>query len=110
MVQDLVNVTVTKGETAQLKCLAAGDAMPHMQFFKTVNGTQYKVGDLKKLENRTTTKVISTNIKTEFFKLNLWIHNVTKEDEGKYTCKAGNSIGLTEKDLYLIVLSAYPCK
>ena len=110
MVQDLVNVTVTKGETAQLKCLAAGDAMPHMQFFKTVNGTQHKVGDLKELENRTTTKVISTDIKTEFFKLNLWIHNVTKEDEGKYTCKAGNSIGLTEKDLYLIVLSAYPCK
>ena len=110
MVQDLVNVTVTKGETAQLKCLAAGDAMPHMQFFKTVNGTQHNVRDLKGLENRTTTKVISTDIKTEFFKLYLWIHNVTKEDEGKYTCKAGNSIGKAEKDLYVHVVSAYPCK
>ena len=108
--QDLVNVTVRKGETAQLKCLAAGDALPHIRFYKTVNGTQHYVNDLKELKDRITTKVINTDIKTEFFKLYLWIHNVTKADAGKYTCKAGNSIGTTEKNLYLGVVSGYPGK
>jgi hypothetical protein len=102
-VQDLANVTVRKGETAELICLAAGDALPHIRFMKTINDTEYQVVTLKEIENRKNTDTISTSIKTEFFKRYLWIYNVTFADAGKYTCKAGNSIGTTRKDMYLIV-------
>ena len=102
--QDLANVTVRKGETAELICLAAGDAMPHIRFMKTINDTEYEVVTLKEFENRISTDTISTSIKTyKFFKRYLWIYNVTFADAGKYTCKAGNSIGTTKKDVYLIV-------
>ncbi len=101
--QDLANVTVRKGETAELICLAAGDALPHIRFMKTINDTEYELVKLKEFENRISTDTISTSIKTEFFKRYLWIYNVTFADAGKYTCKAGNSIGITRKDVYLIV-------
>ena len=104
LVQDVDNVTVPIGETAKLTCLAAGDALPHIRFMKTINGTEYEIIEMKEFENRTNTQTTST--KTEFFKRYLWIHNTTLADTGKYTCKVGNSIGTTWKDMYLTVKCA----
>ncbi|CAB3989128.1 fibroblast growth factor receptor homolog 1-like isoform X2 [Paramuricea clavata] len=108
LVQNLNNVTVLIGETAKLTCQAAGDALPHIRFMKTINGTEYEIIKLKEFKNRTDTQTISTAIKTEFFKHHLWIYNTTLADTGKYTCKAGNSIGTTWKDMYLIVRKESP--
>ena len=103
IVQDLSNVTVHEGETAKFACFAAGDALPHIQFVQKLNGTDYEVRKLHKFENRTRTRTISTNDKTEFYRHYLWIYNVTLNDTGRYACKAGNSIGVTRKSLYLHV-------
>ncbi|XP_028391447.1 fibroblast growth factor receptor 2-like isoform X3 [Dendronephthya gigantea] len=105
LVQDLFNVTVQEGETAKFACLAAGDALPHIKFVQTLNGTDYEVRKLHKFENRTRTQTISTNKKIEFYKHYLWIYNVTLNDTGKYVCKAGNSIGITRKNLFLHVVT-----
>ena len=103
LVQDMKNVTVRPGETAKLACLAAGDAIPHIRFFREINDTKGEVVDMNEYKNRTKMETISPNNKIEFYKHYLWIYNVTLADEGKYTCVAGNSIGNTTKDVYLIV-------
>jgi hypothetical protein len=108
LVQDVDNVTVLIGGTAKLTCHAAGDALPHIRFMKTINGTEYEILNMKEFENRTDTQTISTAIKTDFFKRYLWIYNTTLADTGKYTCKAGNSIGTTWKDMYLTVRKESP--
>lgn len=110
LVQDMLNVTTTKGETAKLTCKAAGNALPHIVFFKEINGSEHRVSSLTELENRTATRTDSTQNIHEFFKRYLWIHNVTSSDSGKYICKAGNSLGITTKSMYLRVLVSSPSK
>ena len=96
-------MTVQHGKTAKLVCRAASDAVPYISFVKTINGTEYEVIKIKEFENRTNINTISPEIKTEFYEHSLWIYNVTFADEGKYTCEAGNSVGITRKDMYLRV-------
>jgi hypothetical protein len=103
LVQAVANVTVQIGETAKLECRVASDPLPYIRFMKTINDTEYEVIKLKQFQNRTSVESISPSIKTEFFERFLSIHNVTFADEGKYTCRAGSSIGETRKDMYLIV-------
>lgn len=105
IVQDLHNVAVSEGETAKLACLVAGDALPHIRFMKEINGTEHELVDLDQYKNRIRTRTISPPSKTEFFKRYVWIANVTSSDQGRYTCKAGNSIGVTRKDVYLTVVT-----
>ena len=104
LIPGVANVTVQHGKTAQLVCRVGSDAVPYIRFVKTINGTEYEVIKIKEFKNRTNINVISPESKTGFYEHSLWIDNVTFADEGKYTCKAGNSIGITREVMYLRVV------
>lgn len=102
MVPDLTNVTVKEGETAELFCNAAGDALPHFKFYKWTNESSFKsVHELEDLRDRIKVYTKPAQQKTEFFKHYLTIYNTTPADAGRYTCAAGNSKGIAKKDTYL---------
>ncbi|XP_026164398.1 fibroblast growth factor receptor 2 isoform X1 [Mastacembelus armatus] len=98
------NTTVHVGEDARFVCKVYSDAQPHIQWLKhiTQNGSsQTPEGDpyvrvLKTAGVNTTDKEIEV----------LYLPNVTFEDAGKYTCLAGNSIGISFQSAWLTVLPA----
>uniref|UniRef100_A0A224XJ43 receptor protein-tyrosine kinase n=1 Tax=Panstrongylus lignarius TaxID=156445 RepID=A0A224XJ43_9HEMI len=88
------NKTALVNSTVLLECQLYSDLEPHIQWLKVhtfsnndgepPNGTQLKV-------NASNPEVLTLN-------------NVTYDDEGWYTCVAGNSLGLTYSSAYLSVV------
>ncbi|CAG05170.1 unnamed protein product, partial [Tetraodon nigroviridis] len=98
------NTTVHVGEDARFVCKVYSDAQPHIQWLKHISQNGSSVGPdgnayvrvLKTAGVNTTDKEIEV----------LYLHNVTFEDAGEYTCLAGNSIGLSHQTAWLTVLPA----
>lgn len=95
------NQTVYMGEQARFECRFISDLQPHIRWLRhySVNGSYFQNDD----ETTPYVKVVqSANQSIDDPKV-LVIDNVTMEDEGWYTCLVGNSVGISNKSVYLNV-------
>ena len=114
VVLPMSNATVFVGEDATLICRAYSDAMPHFQWlrwFPLHSSSSGNDNDSKKLsyevikqnQQDSVNYQSSSNNKHEFHGVTLSLVDVTKKDEGKYTCIVGNALGYSVKNAYIIV-------
>ena len=114
LVLPMSNATVFVGENAILICRAYSASMPHFQWlrwFPLHFNSSGNDTDSKKLSYEVITQnqqdsvnyQSSSNNKHEFHGVTLSLVDVTKKDEGKYTCIVGNVLGYSVKNAYIIV-------
>ena len=106
------NVTVHEGQNATLLCKALSDSHPHFQWLRwhssPSNGTtnsriehpHYEVIESDPDEHLVLPK---SNKKIDFHGVKLTLVNVTKKNEGKYTCIVGNAVGYAMEQAYIIL-------
>ena len=109
------NVTVSEGENATLLCKALSDSMPHFQWLRwhsshsngTTNSTiehpHYEVIKQNVQDSNDHLVMPQSNNKFDFHGVKLTLVNVTKKDEGKYTCIVGNAVGYGVQQAYIII-------
>ncbi|XP_073993854.1 fibroblast growth factor receptor homolog 1-like isoform X2 [Rhodnius prolixus] len=88
------NRTALVNSTVVLECQLYSDLEPHIQWLKVHTFSNSEVDP----PNGTQLKVNAANPEV------LTLSNVTYDDEGWYTCVAGNSLGLTYSSAYLSVV------
>ncbi|EDO49191.1 predicted protein, partial [Nematostella vectensis] len=111
VLQPIANVTVLSGENATLECKAMSDSMPHFQWIRwftaRVNGSSNETTLRFEVVKQTPHSDHILRPKSEhrfaFHGVKLTLFNVSKEDEGKYTCLVGNAVGYNAENGYLIV-------
>ncbi|KAL8186781.1 UNVERIFIED_CONTAM: Fibroblast growth factor receptor 3 [Gekko kuhli] len=98
------NQTVVVGSDVEFHCKVYSDAQPHIQWLKhvEVNGSKYGPDGTPYVTVLKTAGVNTTDKELEI----LFLHNVTFDDAGEYTCLAGNSIGYTHHSAWLTILPA----
>uniref|UniRef100_A0A8D2Q641 Fibroblast growth factor receptor n=1 Tax=Varanus komodoensis TaxID=61221 RepID=A0A8D2Q641_VARKO len=96
------NQTVVVGGDVKFSCKVYSDAQPHIQWLKhvEVNGSKYGPDGTPYVTVLKTAGANKTDKELEI----LYLHNVSFEDAGEYTCLAGNSIGFTHHTAWLTVL------
>ncbi|BFZ02190.1 hypothetical protein BsWGS_05230 [Bradybaena similaris] len=95
------NQTVRVGETAVFSCrIEISDTHPHIQWLKhhQVNGSYTNENGEQYFQIIQTATVNNSNPEI------LILHNVTKDDEARYTCLVRNAIGSNFKSAYLEVI------
>ena len=114
VVLPMSNATVFVGENVTLICRAYSDAKPHFQWLRwfllpsnsSGNDTDSKKFSYEVINQNQQDSVkyqSSGNNKDEFHGVPLSLVNVTKKDEGKYTCIVGNALGYSVKHAYIVV-------
>ena len=113
VVLPMKNVTVNEGENATLWCKVISDSMPHFQWQRwrlspsngTANSTiehpHYEVIK-ENLQNPDEHLILPKSNRFDH-RAKLTLVNVTKKDEGKYTCIVGNALGYAMEQTYIIV-------
>ena len=112
------NVTVYEGQNATLLCKALSDSMPHFQWLRwfsspsnrSANGSQiqhphhsYEIIKQNEQNDNQHVVVPTKQSKFELHGVKLTLINVTKTDEGKYTCIVGNTVGYAVEQAYIFV-------
>uniref|UniRef100_A0A8C7LVS6 Fibroblast growth factor receptor n=1 Tax=Oncorhynchus mykiss TaxID=8022 RepID=A0A8C7LVS6_ONCMY len=97
------NRTAMVGSDVEFVCRVFSDPQPHIQWLKriTINGSRVGPDGLPYVR---TAGFNTTDREMEVFTL----RNVSVEDEGEYTCLAGNSIGLSHHSAWLSVIKDLP--
>ena len=118
VVLPMSNVSVVEGGNATMLCKALSDSMPHFQWLRWFpsrsNGSgnsslierpHYEV--IKQTEQDSNEHLVlpKSNKKFDFHGVKLTLVNVTKKDEGKYSCIVGNAVGYAVELAYLSVQS-----
>ena len=114
---EMENATAVEGENATLLCKALSDSMVHFQWLRWLASPSNTSSHSSKIENAVY-EVIKQNkqngnkhlllpnghtSKLDFHGLELILVNVTKKDEGKYSCLVGNAIGYAVQQAYVII-------
>ena len=114
VVLPMPNATVFVGENATLICRAYSDARPHFQWLRWFPFHSNSSGDdtdskkltyevIKQNKQDSVDYHSESNNMHQFHGVPLSLVNVTKKDEGKYTCIVGNTLGYSVKHAYIIV-------
>ncbi|KDR22672.1 Basic fibroblast growth factor receptor 1, partial [Zootermopsis nevadensis] len=91
------NSTVVVGHNESFRCEVLSDLHPHVEWFR---------GYFTSLNETETNNVVKVyHIPTETAEV-LELSNVSYDDEGWYTCIAGNSLGMTYASAYLHVVDS----
>ena len=108
------NATVFVGENATLICRAYSDFMTHFQWLRWfplhsnrsgngIDSRKFAYEVIKLNQPGSFYYQTSSNNKREIHGITLSLVNVTKKDEGKYSCIVGNALGYSVKHAYIIV-------
>ncbi|XP_044172149.1 hemicentin-1-like [Acropora millepora] len=111
------NATAVEGENATLFCKALSDSMPHFQWLRWLAPPSNALDESSQLKNpvyevikqnqqngnRHLVLPIGKPAKLEFHGVKLILTNVSKKDEGKYSCIVGNAFGYAVQQAYVIV-------
>ncbi|CAB1332567.1 unnamed protein product [Coregonus sp. 'balchen'] len=100
------NRTAVVGSDVEFVCRVFSDPQPHIQWLKriTINGSRVGPDGLPYVRVLKTAGFNTTDREMEVFTL----RNVSVEDEGEYTCLAGNSIGMSHHSAWLSVIKDTP--
>lgn len=111
------NVTVMEGENVTLLCKALSDSMPHFLWLRwfaspanaSGNSSENPIYSYKVIKQNDQHRINHEKTsKLDFHSAKLTLVNVTKNDEGKYTCIVGNAIGYTLAPAYIIIRESIP--
>ncbi|EMP30946.1 Fibroblast growth factor receptor 4 [Chelonia mydas] len=94
------NTTAVVGSDVEFFCKVYSDAQPHIQWLRhiEVNGSSFGPDGVPYVQVLKPADINSSEVEV------LYLHNVSREDAGEYTCLAGNSIGLSYQSAWLTVL------
>ena len=111
------NATAMEGENATLFCKALSDSMPHFQWLRWLappsnasdESSQIKnpvyevIKENQQNGNKHLVLPIGKPAKLDFHGVKLILTNVSKKDEGKYSCIVGNAFVYAVQQAYVIV-------